>query len=195
MNFLKSLWYNHRAKIALSIFCVLVALFDTFLKSLSIIAAGALSVAIVPWVVGLIEKLSMPGGFELIFAKAEQRLNASPNLPDEKDTDAFKYLSGNDPNMAIALLRIQIERRLREIAEHVMIEPKPGNRIRTLQSLAEDLAKQGAVSTDALVLLKDLMPVMNEAVHGASLNAEAATFALEYGPRILAMLRMPSVPA
>jgi hypothetical protein len=191
-RYLKSLWDNHRAKIALSAFCVLVALFDTFAKSLSIIAAAALSIAIVPWVVTFIEKLSLPGGFELVMTKAANRVDAAHTVPDEKDIDAFKYLSGNDPNMAIALLRIQIERRLREIAEHVMIEPDSRGRPRTLRTLAEELAKQGAISKDALALIYDLMPVMNEAVHGTQLNADASTFALEYGPKILAMLRLPN---
>jgi hypothetical protein len=194
MNFVQSLWDNHRAKIGLSVFCVLVALFDTFAKSLSIVAATALSIAIVPWVVSFIEKLSLPGGFELVLAKAEQRLDAAANVPDQKDIDAFKYLSGNDPNMAIALLRIQIERRLREIAEHVMIEPESRGRPRSLRMLADELAKQGAITTDALALIHDLMPVMNEAVHGTHLNAGASTFALEYGPKILAMLRLPDTP-
>lgn len=174
---------------ALSIFCIAIAGFDTFFKTLSPIAAGALAIAILPWVLGIIERISAPGGFEIVFAKAERQLNASQATPDEADVAAFKYFGSSDPNLAIAMLRVQIERRLREIAEDVMLSPDPHGRPRMLRSLAEDLAQQGAISNEANALLKDLMPVMNEAVHGVELQSNALEFALGYGPKILAMLK------
>ncbi len=73
MKLVASLWRSHRAKLALSIFCVAIAIFDTFWKTLSPIAAGALAVAVVPWVLGIIERINAPGGFEIVFAKAERR--------------------------------------------------------------------------------------------------------------------------
>ena len=189
--FFSSFWASHQAKVALTAFCILVALFDTFWKSLSIIAASALALAIVPWVVGLIEKLSMPGGFELVLAKAGQKLEDTAPQPNAQEIDAFRYLSGTDPNAAIAYLRIQIERRLREIADEVGFVKdlwKP----QSMRMLTEELYRREAISSDAAALIRDLSPVMNEAAHGIHLNDNAATFALEYGPRIMSMLRTPN---
>ena len=185
---LKSFWRDHRAKAALSAFCILVALFDTFWKAISPIAAGAFALAILPWVLGIIEKVTAPGGIEIVFAKVGRQLDAVKAVPDEKDIDAFQYFEGSDPNLAIAMLRVQIERRLREIAEEIMLGPDLRGRPRALRELARDLAKQGAISQEAVTLINDLMPVMNEAVHGVALHSNASDFALSYGPKILALL-------
>ena len=189
MRFLTSLWNSYRAKIALSLFCVLIALFDTFWKSISPIAAGALAIAVTPWVIQLIERISAPGGFEVVFAKAEQQLQEVAAAPDAEDLAAFSYFESSDPNLAIAMLRVQIERRLRKIAEEIVLEPEPRGRTRTLGSLTAALGERGAIPPEAVSLLRDLMPVMNEAVHGVELGSRGADFALSYGPRILSLLR------
>ncbi|GAA3863504.1 hypothetical protein GCM10022404_12440 [Celeribacter arenosi] len=186
------MWKSYKFKLALSIFCIAIALFDTFWKTLSPIAAGALALAIVPWVLGIIERINAPGGFEIVFAKVEGQLDASQTTPDEEDINAFKYFEDNDPNLGIAMLRVQIERRLRKIAEDVSLAPDVRGRPRTLRSLSEDLAKAGAIPDEATVLLQDLMPVMNEAVHGVDLQSNASDFARSYGPKILALLKTAS---
>ena len=189
IRLLSALWNSHRAKLALSLFCVLIAFFDTFWKSISPIAAGALALAVMPWVIQLVERISAPGGFEVVFAKAERQLLESEADPDAADIDAFKYFESNDPNLAIAMLRVQIERRLRQIAEDIMLEPDPRGRPRTLRSLTDALGERGAITKEAVVLLHDLMPVMNEAVHGVEVGSRGTEFALTYGPRILSLLR------
>lgn len=189
MGRIAAIWRSHWAKVSLSVFCIAIAVFDTFWQALSPIAAGALAIAVVPWVVGLIERISAPGGFEVVFSKAERQLDASNATPDEEDIEAFKYFEGTDPNYAIALLRVQVERRLRLIAEEVMLGPDPRGRPRTIRSLADALAQQGAIPKEAVSLLNDLIPVMNEAVHGVALQSNATEFALSYGPKILAMLK------
>lgn len=192
MQFIKSIWASYKFKLALTAFCIAVALFDTFLKAISPIAAGALALAIVPWVLGIIEKINAPGGFEIVFAKVEGQLDASQATPDQEDLNAFKYFEAGDPNLAIAMLRVQIERRLRQIAEEVIPEPEARRRPRTLQFLLEELATIGAIPDEATVLIRDLMPVMNQAVHGVALQSTATEFAQSYGPKILSMLKQNS---
>lgn len=191
---LRSIWGSYRAKLALSIFCVLIAAFDTFWKTLSPIAAGALALAIVPWVIGLIERISAPGGFEVVFSKIERQLQEAETVPDSEDIDAFRYFESSDPNLAIAMLRVQIERRLRKIAEGLFLEVTPKGRPRTLRSLAEELGCRGAIPREAVVLLNDLMPVINEAVHGVDVGENGADFALSYGPKILSLLKSSEMP-
>nr|WP_320144124.1 hypothetical protein [uncultured Cohaesibacter sp.] len=188
-SFLHSVWHSHRAKVALSFFCLLIAAFDTFWQEISPIAAGALALALVPWVVGLVERITAPGGFEVVFAKVERQLDQSHTVADEEDLAAFKYFESSDPNLAIAMLRVQVERRLRQIAEDVMLEPDSRGRPRTLRTLADALGQQGAIPKEAVMLLRDIMPVMNEAVHGVDLGSRGLDFALTYGPRILSLLK------
>lgn len=189
MKSLKSVWSSYKFKLALSVFCISVALFDTFWKTLSPIAAGALSLAIVPWVLGIIERINAPGGFEIVFAKVERQLDPSQTTPDDEDISAFKYFEDSDPNLAIAMLRVQTERRLRQLAEDEVLGPESRGRPRSLSSLADELTRLGAIPREAKVLLKDLMPVMNQAVHGVELQSNASEFEKEYGPKILSMLK------
>lgn len=189
MRFLKSVWSSYRFKLALSIFCIAVALFDTFWKTLSPVAAGALALALVPWLLGIIERINVPGGFEIVLAQVKAQLDASKTTPNDEDINAFKYFEGSDPNLAIAMLRVQIERRLRQIAEDVMLAQDPRERPRALMPLADELARLGAIPDEATVLIRDLMPVMNEAVHGVELRPSASEFAQSYGPKILSLLK------
>ena len=184
---LKALWVNHRLKLALSLFCIAVAFFDTFFQTLSLVAAGALSIAVLPWVMGLIERVTAPGGFEIVFADAKRKLDQTEAHPDAEDAQAFEYFKTDDPNLAVALLRVEIERRLRRMADQVFSDTK--KRRLGLRSLTEDLRARGAISNDAAAVILDLMPVMNEAVHGIYLRPDVTDFAIRYGPRILAQLK------
>jgi len=148
-----------------------------------------LAIAVTPWVIQLIERISAPGGFEVVFSKAEQQLKDAKTVPDEEDIAAFNYFESSDPNLAIAMLRVQIERRLRKIAEDCKLEPEPRGRPRTLGPLIDALAAHEAIPREAIILLRDLLPVMNEAVHGVEVGSRGAEFALSYGPRILSLLR------
>lgn len=191
LDSLKSYWQNHKIKLGLSIFCVGVATFDTFFKALSPIAGAALSIAIVPWVIDFIEKISAPGGFEIVFKNAAQQLRETETNPDVDDLNAFQYVKTDDPNLAIAVLRIEIEKRLRQIAEDVGVGDSEENRRTPLSMLTEKLRKDRAISAEAASLIRDLMPAMNQAVHGVTLQKDATEFALEYGPKILSLLKVP----
>ena len=186
-NSLISLWKSGRAKVSLSIFCVAVALFDTFFKSLSPIAAGALAIAIVPWVLQFIEKISAPGGFEIVFAKVKRQLDDSEAVLEREDIEAFEHFASEDPNLSIALLRVEIERRLRRLGEEFL--SAEDNQRKSLRALTDELQKSNVISNEAASLIRDLMPVMNEAVHGYPLRSDAANFAKEYGPKVLAQIR------
>ena len=187
LSSLRSLWESGRAKISLSVFCIAIALFDTFLKSLSPVAAGALAIAVVPWVLQFIEKISAPGGFEIVFAKVKQQLDDSEAALAREDIEAFEHFASDDPNLSIALLRVEIERRLRQLGEKFLSEKQYQRR--SLRALTDELQKSKIISDEAAALVRDLMPVMNEAVHGHTLRSDATAFAKEYGPKVLAQIR------
>ena len=182
-----ALWKSYRLKLWLSIFCIAVAVFDTTVISLSPVAAGALFIAIVPWVLGYIERVAVPGGFEIVLKDAERKLDQSNALPDTEDLEAFEHFKSDDPNLAIALLRVEIERRLRKKALDVL--PDSSKHPKSLRALTEELRINNVITNDAAALLFDLLPIMNEAVHGISLRRDATEFTIKYGPKLLAQLR------
>lgn len=177
------------AKLFLSILFVAIAAFDTFWQSLSPIAATALALSVAPWIYGLIEKIVMPDGTEVFLKEAEQRLEELPEQPNQKDIEAFKYFESNDPNLALAMLRVQIERRMREMAEEVMLRPSSNGKPYSFQSLASALAKEDQITPATLRMIRDLTPLMNDAVHGVDIPETAIELTRKLGPRLLANLR------
>ena len=94
---------------------------------------------------------------------------------------AFESVVGNDPNLVLAGLRIEIESRLREIAKNRSIK---ADNI-PLKKLTRELIEKEILSADEAASIKDLLPLLNRAVHGASVDKRAADWALEFGPRLL----------
>lgn len=179
-------WKNSRLKIALSTICIIVALIDTFIEALSPIAAGALAFAIVPWVLDYIEKISAPGGFGIVFTKAKNQLDQSDVVVAQEDAEVFTNYVSDDPNLSIALMRVEIERKLRRLSK--FLPPDEKRNSRSLTTLTKSLKEAGIISDEASSLISDLAPVMNEAVHGITLQEDASDFAKEYGPKVLALL-------
>ncbi len=89
-----------------------------------------------------------------------------------------------DPNLALAGLRIEIERRLGAIARARGLD----DRRSSVGQLLRQLASVGAISQAEVSVLNDLVIVLNRAVHGAEVEPRAAQWATEIGPSLLAAL-------
>jgi hypothetical protein len=90
----------------------------------------------------------------------------------------------SDPNLALAGLRIEIERRLRWIAEAAGVE----SRSSSAGSLTRALQAAGVLPPDVASALYDLIGVGNQAVHAFDVSPGAAEWARTEGPRLLALL-------
>ncbi|WP_133169743.1 hypothetical protein [Yoonia maritima] len=173
-------------KTALSITFVLIAVMDTFVTSISTIAATFLGLAALPWLLGLFEKVTLPGGIELDLKKIEEKLNANPSEVHDEDRDAFKYLQTDDPNLAMAALRIEIERRLRKIASaRNLVTTGERNGITQLLRVLGD---NGVVGHNVSSLILDMLPTLNAAAHGANLPSSSDEWVLSNGPKLLSLL-------
>ena len=82
--------------------------------------------------------------------------------------------------MALAGLRIEIEKTLKEIALQDGITD-----IHSISQLTSVLNQVGTISAEQASLISDLVPMLNEAVHGKSVDPRAAEWAIITGPRIL----------
>lgn len=156
------------------------------------ITVALVVIALLPWLTPLIKSLDIPGVGKIEFqdtqkvrARASNAgfLSASP-IPSE-ETFAFQSLVEQDPNLALAGLRIELERRLVRLAQASGIEqrrPQPMGRV------LRQLTDASILSTDQSLVLQDMSHLLNGAVHGAEVDKRVAQSAIETGMHLLATL-------
>ena len=150
-----------------------------------------LAMACVPWVGRLFGKLEIPGLLKVeALEKARDRIVQSGLVPPADAPDdrqgrrhvyAFETVAAGDPNIVLAGFRIELEKRLREIAKSRGIAEDR----RPLRRVIDDLAKRSIVRRDEACAIADLLPLLNSAVHGAAVDRAALDWALSFGPVLL----------
>lgn len=97
---------------------------------------------------------------------------------------AFQVVSSEDPNFALAGLRIEIERRLNSIAEShsVLVRNAGAGRMLSILEKNQILAPREASA------LRDVVGLLSSAVHGAEVDPKAFLWAMEIGPNLLFVL-------
>jgi hypothetical protein len=83
----------------------------------------------------------------------------------------------------MAGLRIEIEKRLRELASLHEVRTTRG-----VRGLLDDLRSAGVISRDEHGVLADLVGLGNNAAHGAEVPPGAVVWATDVGPQLLAAL-------
>jgi hypothetical protein len=101
----------------------------------------------------------------------------------ETPKPAYLEMARRDPNLALAGLRIEIEKRLRMLAEKHRIEVDG-----SLIWLFRKLQGRGVLNEDSIAGLQDLIMAGDKAVHGSKVEEAVADWAFEYGPQVLAVL-------
>jgi hypothetical protein len=141
----------------------------TFFPDLKIdaITLGFLAVAILPWLQPLFKTLELPGGIKIEFQalkEAEEKIKSSGLLnnapspvttlkPMQKHVYSFQSVSGNDANLALAGLRIEIESRLRDIANQNAISVERSS----IQQLLGQLEASGVLLESEVSAIRDLL--------------------------------------
>ena len=155
------------------------------------ITVALILAAILPWLAPLFKKLKLPGGWEIEFQdlqEAKQRADKAGLLAPPAEAAAaqdfsFQVVANEDPNLALAGLRIEIERRLIRLAEAHGI-----TRSRGVRALLGQLGERQLLTREQQSVLADMLGLLNNAVHGASVPDHAAEWALDVGPRLLKSL-------
>lgn len=148
-----------------------------------------LIVAVVPWLGTMFESLEFPGGWKVKYRDlqaTEQKAKEAGLISSSPVEDAPSYLivADQDPNLALAGLRIEIEKRLRKTAKEKGID---ASRL-GLNQLLRKLSEVQAISLNARSVLSDMTTLLNNAAHGANVEPRAAEWAINVGPKILAAL-------
>lgn len=171
--------------------------FDTIALALVLIAA-------LPFLLPHLKNLKLPGGIEIELKEIKQAteraaqivkrkavLEASGHVATEEEARAqaetlatianLREVTDSQPGLAVAGFRIELEKRLRELAERHQVESKR----RPLFVIARKLTSTGLLPKASLEGLEELVSLGNRAAHGAPVDRESAYWILDAGLPIL----------
>jgi len=155
------------------------------------VTLGLLGLAILPWLSSLIKSAELPGGFKIEFQDVrdavEKVTRGAPApkafVPNQQVTST--EVAAADPNLSLVALRIEIEKRLRELARRNGMDER-----RSLKSILRELHDRKVLEPSIVSGLRDLITAGDQAAHGASVDPRAAQWALTYRPQMLGILDM-----
>jgi len=181
-------------QIVISATALLIAIIHIIKPDLKIdaITLVLIGFAIIPWLAPLIKSIELPGGWKIEYQDLErtrQKVDKvgllSETLSDEDSKKySFQIIAQDDPNLALAGLRIEIEKRLKRLAEQNNI----GTRMQGMARVLDMLSKKGLITFQEKSVISDMIVQLNSAVHGAKVDEHAAEWAIDIGPRILKSL-------
>lgn len=185
-----------RIQLTISLCALAVALIHVLFPSLEIdgITVTLLAIAVIPWLGPLFKAIELPGGLKVEYQdllRAEKKAAdagllapTEPRAPQSRHIYAFEAVAGDDPNLALAGLRIEIESRLRDIASSRNISANN----KSAGWLIRELRSHSTLRGEEISAIEDLLPLLNRAAHGAEVDERASRWALDIGTRILRAL-------
>lgn len=181
-------------QLIITILAILFALAHVFLPSLTIdgITLALFVIAILPWLAPLFKSLEFPGGWKVEFHELEKAKNKADkagllkksNRKKKATIYSFESLLDKDPNLALAGLRIEIEKRLVQIAKSNKLNITRAG----VGQLISLLNQHRILTPEESSALADMSNLLNSAVHGAEVDKRAADWAVEFGPKLLSGL-------
>lgn len=158
---------------------------------------GLLGLLIAVWCLPLAKSVTLPGGakIDLRDSSLKVAIDSRRSLEVTQPTirtagtnleNTWQRLLSSDRNLALAGLRIEIERLLREMGKRTGLSD---DRI-AMGSLVARLAESGTLSDSEQRLIQSVLSVCNRAVHGANVTPEAAALTADLGDTVVRILRM-----
>jgi hypothetical protein len=185
--------------ILISVFSIILLVLHLLFPTAAIdpITITLFLIAIVPWVGSIFKSIKLPGGFQVDYQELreiskelkdtgliseplkKQPYGESTIRPYEESTT-----QSLNPSLQLANLRIEIEKRIRHFAElqGIVDSKKPLSRV------ISDLYQLEAFSRDEFEVLRQLLRILNSAVHGKDVEEPVFLWAMDEGPLILAGL-------
>ncbi|MEB3104086.1 hypothetical protein [Ferviditalea candida] len=174
----------------LAVVLVLIHIFFPDLKVDSI-TLGLLVVAVLPWLAPLFKSVELPGGmkFELQdFKEIEEKADKAGMFdkdiqPTNQIEYTFQLVAKEDPKLALAGLRIELEDKLRKLAYENDLDTK----YKGLGNLLKILSSHDLITFEERSVLADMVRMLNAAVHCEVDRFEYSnvSWALELGIKIL----------
>lgn len=184
-----------RTQILITFIALVIVIVRIIFPNLTIdaITVLLLVLALLPWLIPLVKSLEFPGGWKVEFQELEKAKNKAEkagllSINKKKKTKASSYsfesILDKDPNLALAGLRIEIEKRLVQIARLNNLDISRAG----VGQLLRSLNQHQVLTPEESSALADMSGLLNSAVHGASVDKRATDWAMEVGPKILQSL-------
>ncbi|MBK9924070.1 MAG: hypothetical protein IPP66_02155 [Anaerolineales bacterium] len=162
--------------------------------TIDLITVALLVIAIIPWLGSLFRAIELPGGVKVEYQELEKVTDSakkaglikpstikSANRKKGTKKPVYEEIAFEDPNLALAGLRIEIEKRLIEIAKsHNINSHRTG-----VGTLSRILMENNILTGSEYSVLSDMVVMLNSAVHGAKVDDQAVKWALDSGNQIL----------
>lgn len=183
---------------------VVHGLFPNF--ALDLVTVILLGIAVLPWVTRGVESVELPGGVKITLRDVEKAENEIASAPAAKQIETGAepksvvvevpvataraqavaptvVTSQVDPNLSLVALRIEIEKRLRVLANTIAEDQRlpPARLLRRLQ-------QHGVLDVNIVSGLDELIRLGNSAAHGARVEPDVASWASTRGEEILRTL-------
>jgi len=110
-------------------------------------------------------------------------VDVTPTQPPSWDLTSQELLR-RDPQLALARLRIELERQLRRLTSHV----DPSRKMRLSQMISQLLQRE-VIPPELASAMRDIIPAANNAVHGNDIPTEQAYSLVELGDEVLSLLQ------
>lgn len=114
----------------------------------------------------------------------EAEIVTSPIESGDISTDD---LLGQDSSLALAKLRIDIERELRQLAKVARLNS--ASDFIGIRRLTEELAKRHLLDNDLIGVINNILPAANQAIHGGEVPTETAAAIVRQGKQLIVLLR------
>jgi hypothetical protein len=177
------------------IFITLVALVVAFIHvlwpdlTIDAVTVFLLVVALLPWLFPLLKSLELPGGWKIEFQELEKArkkvekagLLSKRGRKRKALSYSFESILDKDPNLALAGLRIELEKRLVQIAKLNQLDVNRAS----VGQLLRLLNQKQILTPEESSALADMSGLLNAAVHGADVDKRAADWAIDVGPKVL----------
>jgi len=156
------------------------------------ITLSLLVIAVLPWLAPIFKSVELPGGmkFELQdFKEIEEKADKAGMIDkDARNADhpkeyTFQIVAKEDPKLALAGLRIELEEKLRKIAYKNDLDMSH----KGLGQMMKMMSENNLITIDERVVLADMVGLLNAAVHSKreKYDYSNVSWALDVGSKVL----------
>ncbi len=158
------------------------------------ISLSLIILAVIPWLAPLFRSMELPGGIKFEFQELERvqkEAKAVGLVSDQPTKNKYKYpfleIAETYPQLALASLRIELEKSLKALAMKTKVACSEcvNHKGHGVSSLTRDLFHKGVISAQEKAVLEDMIGTLNRAVHDEELDIRAAQWVIDIGPKIL----------
>jgi len=173
-----------------SIIAVVLVILHMLFPNLAIdsITVTLFVIALIPWMSSFLKSVTLPGGFGVEYKDLEK---ISEKVEKFGIFESVLYRKNDqyepnvfEPELILAWLRIEIEKRIRKICEIKEI----GDKQRGLSGMLNILQHKEVLSAQEINILRDINYSLNKAAHGQHVNQRVTRWIIDIAPKILSGL-------